>query len=151
MRHWVVAVSFALVLPVSTHLRAASPSRQAVAPSAALAANRALLDHYCVTCHNQKAKTANIMFDTLDLAHVGKDADVWEKAVRKLRGGMMPPLGMPRPDPASIHSFVNFLETSLDQAALANPNPGIVSLHRLNRAEYANAIQDVLGLSLIHI
>src|ERR1700678_365972 len=148
MRHWVVAVSFALVLPVSMHLHAASPAKQAAAPPASLAANRAMLDHYCVTCHNQKAKTANIMFDTLDLAHVGKDADVWEKAVRKLRGGMMPPIGMPRPDPATIASFVNFLETSLDQAALASPNPGTVSLHRLNRAEYANEIQDVFGVEV---
>jgi hypothetical protein len=148
MRHWVVAVSFALVVPVSMQLRAASPSRQAAAPPASLAANRAMLDHYCVTCHNQKAKTANIMFDTMDLAHVSKDTAVWEKAVRKLRGGMMPPLGMPRPDPGTINSFVNFLETSLDQAALASPNPGIVSLHRLNRAEYTNAIKDVLGVDV---
>jgi hypothetical protein len=148
MRHWVVAVSFALVLPVSMHLRAASPAKQAAAPPAPLAAHRAMLDHYCVTCHNQKAKTANIMFDTLDLSHVGKNADVWEKAVRKLRGGMMPPLGMPRPDPATIASFVNFLETSLDQAALAAPNPGTVSLHRLNRAEYANEIKDVFGVEV---
>ena len=107
-----------------------------------------MLDHYCVTCHNQKAKTANVMFDTMDLAHVGKDAAVWERAVRKLRGGMMPPLGMPRPDPATINSFVTFLETSLDQAALASPNPGTVSLHRLNRAEYANEMKDVLGVDV---
>ncbi len=60
-----------------------------------------MLDHYCVTCHNQKAKTANLTFDTMDLTHVGKDAAVWERAVRKLRGGMMPPPGMPRPDPAT--------------------------------------------------
>ena len=94
-----------------------------------------MLDHYCVTCHNQKAKTANLTFDTMDLAQVGKDAAVWERAVRKLRGGMMPPPGMPRPDPATVNSFVTFLEASLDQAALASPNPGTVSLHRLNRAE----------------
>jgi mono/diheme cytochrome c family protein len=148
MRRWVVAVSFALVLPVSMHLHAASPAKQPAAPASALAAHRAMLDHYCVTCHNQKAKTANIMFDTLDLGHVGKNADVWEKAVRKLRGGMMPPLGMPRPDQATIASFVNFLETSLDQAALVSPNPGTVSLHRLNRAEYANEIQDVFGVEV---
>jgi len=107
-----------------------------------------MLDHYCVTCHNQKAKTANITFDTMDLTHVGKDAAVWERAVRKLRGGMMPPPGMPRPDLATVNSFVTFLETSLDQAALASPNPGTVSLHRLNRAEYANAMKDVLGVDV---
>jgi hypothetical protein len=141
MRHWVVtiwivAISFAL-LPVSTQLRAAS-----------LTEHRAMLDRYCVTCHNQKAKTANITFDTMDLAQVGKDAAVWERAVRKLRGGMMPPPGMPRPDLASVNSFVTFLETSLDQATLASPNPGTVALHRLNRAEYANAMKDVLGLDV---
>lgn len=107
-----------------------------------------MLDRYCVTCHNQKAKTANITFDTMDLAQVGKDAAVWERAVRKLRGGMMPPPGMPRPDLATVNSFVAFLETSLDQAALASPNPGTVSLHRLNRAEYANAMKDVLGVDV---
>ena len=107
-----------------------------------------MLDHYCVTCHNQKAKTANLTFDTMDLTHVGKDAAVWERAVRKLRGGMMPPPGMPRPDLATVNSFVTFLEASLDQAALASPNPGTVSLHRLNRAEYANAMKDVLGVDV---
>jgi hypothetical protein len=107
-----------------------------------------MLDHYCVTCHNQKAKTAGITFDTMDLSQVGKDAAVWERAVRKMRGGMMPPPGMPRPDPATVNSFVTFLETSLDQAALAAPNPGTVSLHRLNRAEYQNAMQDVLGVNV---
>ena len=74
-----------------------------------------MLDHYCVTCHNQKAKTANITFDTMDLSQVSKDAAVWERAVRKMRGGMMPPPGMPRPDPATLSSFVTFLEASLDQ------------------------------------
>ena len=65
--------------------------------------------------------------------------------MRKLRGGMMPPQGMPRPDQATIESFVAFLETSLDRAALANPNPGRAPLHRLNRTEYANAIRDLLA------
>jgi hypothetical protein len=115
-------------------------------PAASVSAQRALLDHYCVTCHNQKAKTANLTFDTMDLSQVGKDAAVWERAVRKLRGGMMPPPGMPRPDPATLNSFVTFLETSLDRAALASPNPGTVSLHRLNRAEYQNAMQDIIGV-----
>ena len=107
-----------------------------------------MLDRYCVTCHNQKAKTANLTFDTMDLAQVGKYAPVWERAVRKLRGGMMPPPGMPRPDPATVNSFVTFLEASLDQAALAAPNPGSVALHRLNRAEYANAMKDILAVDV---
>src|SRR5277367_570267 len=139
--NWAVSfrLSFALVVAGSVPLCAASPD---------LSAHRALLDHYCVTCHNQKAKTANLTFDTMDLAHVGQDAAVWERAVRKLRGGMMPPPGMPRPDAATVDSFVTFLETSLDRAALASPNPGTVSLHRLNRAEYQNAMKDVLGVDV---
>ena len=115
---------------------------------ASVSAHRAMLDQYCVTCHNQKAKTAGLTFDTMDLSQVGKNSMVWERAVRKLRGGMMPPPGMPRPDPATVNSFVTFLETSLDQAALASPNPGTVSLHRLNRAEYQNAMKDILGVDV---
>jgi hypothetical protein len=137
MRHWIAAVCCALGVPVF-----------AATPTPDLTVHRAMLDHYCVTCHNQKAKTANITFDTMDLAHVGQDAAVWERAVRKLRGGMMPPPGMPRPDPATVNSFVTFLEASLDHAALASPNPGTVSLHRLNRAEYQNAMKDVLGVDV---
>jgi hypothetical protein len=112
------------------------------------AQQQALLNQYCVTCHNQRAKTAGVMFDTMDLSNVSKNADVWEKAVRKLRGGMMPPPGARQPDRAAVESFVSWLETSLDQAAAANPNPGRVGLHRLNRVEYANAIEDLLGLHI---
>ena len=137
IRHWfkVVPLAFAALASGAT-------------TGNSLSAHRALLDHYCVTCHNQKAKTANITFDTMDLSQVGKDAAVWERAIRKLRGGMMPPIGMPKPSPAAVNSFVTFLETSLDQAALASPNPGTVSLHRLNRAEYQNAMKDVLGVDV---
>jgi hypothetical protein len=120
----------------------------AATPPESLSAHRAMLDRYCVTCHNQKAKTANLTFDTMDLAHVGQDAAVWERAVRKLRGGMMPPPGMPRPDAATVNAFVTFLENQLDQAALESPNPGSVALHRLNRAEYQNAMKDVLGVDV---
>src|SRR5262245_4810859 len=114
----------------------------------ALATHQALLNQYCVTCHNQRAKTAGVMLDTMDLSDVSKNADIWEKAVRKLRGGMMPPPGARQPDRATVESFVSWLETSLDAAAAANPNPGRVALHRLNRAEYANAIEDLFGLRI---
>ena len=136
-------MKIAPILPFA--LAAATFSAHAATPSAA---HRALLDHYCITCHNQKAKTAGLTFDTMDLAQVGKDAAVWERAVRKLRGGMMPPPGVPRPDPVAVDSFVSFLELSLDNASLASPNPGSVPLHRLNRAEYANAVKDVLGVDV---
>src|SRR5437762_5292339 len=107
---------------------------------------RALLDQYCVTCHNQRTKTAGIMFDTMDPSDVSKNGDIWEKAVRKLRGGMMPPPGARHPDQQAIESFVTWLENSLDEAAAREPNPGRVALHRLNRAEYANAVEDLVGL-----
>ncbi|HTW65533.1 MAG TPA: DUF1592 domain-containing protein [Bryobacteraceae bacterium] len=147
MRRSIAAVPLALAALLFT-AQAGTPAKPTPLSAGALATNRALLDHYCVTCHNQKLKTAGVMFDTLDLSHVGDNAGVWERAVRKLRGGMMPPLGMPRPDPATIHSLVTFLETSLDNAALARPDPGTVALHRLNRSEYQNAMKDILGVNV---
>src|SRR5918994_6662251 len=138
------------VLPFGdASLRAAyRPAQTPVSAPAPKSAERALLDQYCVTCHNQRLKIANITFDTMDLAHLPNEADVWEKVVRKLRGGMMPPPGMPRPDQSAVNGFVSWLERSLDQAAAANPNPGRVALHRLNRAEYAAAIEELLGLRI---
>ena len=108
--------------------------------------NRALLDTYCTTCHNQRTKTAGVAFDAMDVADVSAHADVWEEAVRKLRGGLMPPAGVRRPPQADVDAFVRSLEQALDQAAVTHPNPGRVALHRLNRAEYANAIEDLFGL-----
>ncbi len=107
-----------------------------------------MLDKYCVTCHNQQAKTAGLMLDKMDLNHLPEGAQTWEKVILKLRGGMMPPQGRPRPDSASVDSFVNWLETSLDRAPNALGNPGRSPLHRLNRTEYGNAIHDLLGLDI---
>ncbi len=146
LRHVFVAVAFALAV-LSTgfgNLGATLPPPQV--SSAPSSPQRALLDRYCVTCHNQRSKTANVMFDAMDLAHLSQNADIWEKAVRKLRGGMMPPPGARQPDKAAVDSFVLWLENSLDQAAAADPNPGRVALHRLNRVEYANAIEDLVAL-----
>src|SRR5581483_897461 len=140
MRHSYLAILFVFALGIDAETPAP------LKPSAAK--QRALLDHYCVTCHNQKLKTANVMFDSMDLAHVGQNVEIWEKALRKVRSGMMPPVGLPRPDAAAVKSFVAFLGGVLDQAALAAPNPGTVSLHRLNRAEYQNAVQDILGVKV---
>jgi hypothetical protein len=110
--------------------------------------DRALLDRYCVGCHNEKAKIASLTLDKMDIAHVGADAETWEKVVRKLKAGMMPPSGAPRPDRATIDAFTSRLEAALDQAAAANPNPGATRLHRLNRSEYTNAIRDLLSLDV---
>jgi hypothetical protein len=109
---------------------------------------RALLDKYCVTCHNQKLKTAGLMLDKADVERIGDGAEVWEKVVRKIHGGTMPPLGMPRPDPATLDSFASSLEVSLDRAAVSRPEPGRAGMHRLNRAEYQNAIRDLLALKI---
>jgi hypothetical protein len=109
---------------------------------------RAVLDKYCVTCHNERTKTAGLTLDRLDVGHVADAAEDWEKVVRKLRAGAMPPLGAPRPAPAVYDVVTAWLETTLDRAAAAKPNPGRPALHRLNRAEYANAIRDVLALDV---
>jgi mono/diheme cytochrome c family protein len=108
-----------------------------------------VVSQYCVTCHNQRAKTAGLMLDTMDLAHVADRAEVWEKVVRKLRTGSMPPQGARRPDAATYESLAAWLEAELDRGAAAKPNPGrAILLHRLNRAEYANAIRDLLALDV---
>lgn len=109
---------------------------------------RAVLNQYCTGCHNEKLKTAGLMLDKLDVDHVGDNAETWEKVVRKLRAGMMPPAGAPRPDRAAMNAFIAKLETDLDRAAAAKPNPGATALHRLNRAEYANSIRDLLALDV---
>jgi hypothetical protein len=107
---------------------------------------RALLDQYCVTCHNQRLKTAGLMLDQLDVARMHDHPEIWEKVVRKLRAGMMPPSGMRRPDAPVMESMIAFLEKELDQDAVPNLTPP--GMHRLNRTEYTNAIRDVLGLQV---
>jgi hypothetical protein len=109
-------------------------------------APRATLDRYCVTCHNQKLKTAGLMLDQMDLTKIPDGAPTWEKVVQKLRTGAMPPPGAARPDSATYSSLATYLETELDRAADLKPNPGTPAIHRLNRAEYTNAIRDLLAI-----
>src|SRR6266850_5879746 len=124
--------------------QAAAVKAKAPAPDAA--AQRALVDQYCVTCHNARLKTANLLLDQLDLAHLADHAEVGEKVIRKLRAGMMPPTGMRRPDPATLQSLIRWMENELDRSAVTHlPPPG---LHRLNRTEYGNAVRDLLGLEV---
>jgi hypothetical protein len=111
-------------------------------------ADRALVQTYCVTCHNQRLKTANLTLDAVDISRAAENPELWEKVVRKLRGGMMPPPGVRRPEQAAVDGLVGRLERSLDEAAAAHPNPGRVALHRLNRAEYAAAIEDLLAVKV---
>jgi hypothetical protein len=108
---------------------------------------RAVLDRYCVTCHNQKTRTAGLALDTLDLAHVDAQPATWEAVVRKLRTRAMPPQGMPHPDEATVTSLTSWLTAELDRAAVA-PDPGRPLLRRLNRAEYGNVIRDLLALDV---
>jgi len=110
---------------------------------------RVFLDTYCVTCHNQKLKTAGLTLDTVDLSKPGAHAETLEKVIAKLRAGSMPPPGVPRAGAAAYRSVAMALEDQVDRAWTANPNPGrIGSVHRLNRSEYSNAIRDLFALDL---
>jgi Protein of unknown function (DUF1592)/Protein of unknown function (DUF1588)/Protein of unknown function (DUF1587)/Protein of unknown function (DUF1585)/Protein of unknown function (DUF1595)/Cytochrome C oxidase, cbb3-type, subunit III len=111
-------------------------------------AQKPLLDQYCVTCHSDKLHTGGLSLQEANLADVPKGAETWEKAIRKLRVGAMPPQGAPRPDKVALDGLASFLETSLDRAYSASPNPGRATMHRLNRAEYANAVRDLLALDI---
>jgi mono/diheme cytochrome c family protein len=109
---------------------------------------KTVLDQYCVGCHNDKTKTANFSLEKADLAIAGDHPEVWERVIRKMRAGMMPPPGMPRPPLATYEGVRDWLESEIDKKAAAHPNPGSVILHRLNRTEYKNAIRDLLDLEI---
>ena len=128
---------------------AAVPPRVATAPAATgQPANEALLKQYCITCHNARLKTGGLELDGLDMAKLPEHAETWEKVVRKVRAGVMPPQGMRRPEPAVLERFVTFIEDGLDRDAKLHPDAGRPMLHRLNRAEYKNAIKDLLALDV---
>jgi mono/diheme cytochrome c family protein len=119
------------------------------APSSTSAPERATINRYCVTCHSNRLKTGDLTLEAVDLDKVGENAATWEKAVRKLRARAMPPAGRPRPDEAAYTALISYLETSLDRAAAANPNPGRSdTFHRLNRTEYQNAVRDLLAVEV---
>ena len=118
------------------------------APSAPVSPQRVVLQRYCFGCHNERAKIAGLMLDKMDVDKVAAGAEVWEKVVRKLRTGSMPPAGMPRPDKSTLDLFLSYMETELDRAAAAVPNPGHPSIRRLNRTEYTNAIRDLLAIDI---
>jgi len=135
------------VLIVSLGIQA-RPSAQQPAPQSA-SSHRQTLDRYCVTCHNQRLVTAGLKLDDADVANPGTGAEIWEKVVRKLRTGMMPPPNMPQPSMDDRVALLSWLETSLDKAAAAKPNPGRTeTLRRLNRTEYQNAIRDLLAVDI---
>ena len=130
-----------------------TPTASAVEASGAEAGagQRALLDRYCVTCHNDRLRTGGLTLASgaVDVADVASHAEVWEKVVRKLRAGAMPPRPRPRPEPAAYAEFRSWLEGELDAAAAADPNPGRTeTFHRLSRTEYRNAVRDLLALDV---
>ena len=142
---WLAAACVLAGAPPRAAANAAQPS--AAAPD--IEAHGLALRRYCISCHNERTRTADLLLDQVDIAQVARDPDVWEKVVRKLRTGLMPPDGRPRPDAATYASLVAHLETQLDRAAEAAPDPGWpAQVHRLNRAEYANAVRDLLGLEV---
>ena len=130
-------IGLLLLLCTASALYAEDPSSQA-----------SVVNKYCVACHNDKMRTGGLSLQAADLADVPRNAETWEKVIRKLRTGSMPPQGMPHPDQATVDGLASYLETSLDRAAAARPNPGRASMHRLNRSEYASAIHDLLGLDV---
>ena len=140
---WLAAVSGAIRAEAKQQPPVAAPA------STSGAANRAVAEKYCFGCHNQKLKTAGLALDVLDFDHVSANAEIWEKVISKLRAGSMPPPGRPRPDAATSHALAIALEQDIDRAWAARPNPGrIAAVHRLNRAEYNNAIRDLLALDI---
>jgi mono/diheme cytochrome c family protein len=124
------------------------PPSPPLSPAKAVSDFRPVIDRYCVTCHNQRLKLGGLALDKLDMANIEADGAIWEKVIRKLRTGVMPPQGLPKPSDADRQALASALETTLDRAAALHPFPGSPSVHRLNRAEYANAIRDLIALDI---
>src|SRR5205823_3853395 len=126
-------------------VQTAAPQTQAPAGTSP----RAVLDQYCVTCHNQKLRTAGLMLDSLDVTNPSVNAELWERVIGKLRAGSMPPPGNPRPDVQTYRGVATWLENEIDRAWIAKPNPGrIGAVHRLNRTEFNNAVRDLLAIDV---
>ena len=159
LRHTILAVAIvALAASIgvsagdqASQTRAAASSSAVPASADSPAAFQAMVTRYCVTCHNQRAKIpagAPHALDMVNLADPGADAEIWEKVVRKIGVGAMPPQGSPTPGHAELKRFATVLASTLDRAAAQKNNPGRYVLHRLNRTEYANSIRDLLGVEI---
>ncbi len=129
--------------------RGAQTGSTAASSPAPIASHQAVLNRYCLSCHNDKLKSAELSLTGLDASNLGDHTDTWEKVARKLRGRAMPPIGRPRPDEATYESLVSHLETTLDRIAAAKPNPGRTqTFRRLTRTEYQNAVRDLLAVEV---
>ena len=146
MKHTLLSAFIAFIVAAASVTgvsQTPAPSTPTVgAPSAAL------VTQYCVTCHNARAKAGGLTLDPADLTQIDRHAEIWEKVIRKLQTGMMPPSGAPRPGRPAIDGFVTAVQAQIDRAAAAKPFAGTPALHRLNRAEYSNAIRDLLALDV---
>jgi len=148
---YVAAVTSCIVaIGYSAALAQRPPASGVDLPSAvgATQSHQAVLSKYCITCHNQRAKTGGFALDTLPLSDVANHAEAWETVVRKVRTGAMPPVGRARPDKAVADSLVTWIEAELDRAAAERLNPGRPTLARLNRSEYTNAVRDLLAVEV---
>ena len=144
-----LALTMVIVVAGRGHLAAVGQARLSGGANESLETQSALISRFCVTCHSERLKTAGLALDSLDLSQVGQHADTWEKVVRKLRGGLMPPAGQPRPSETAYQGLLATLEAELDRWALIHPNPGRKqAFHRLNRTEYQNAVRDLLALEV---
>jgi hypothetical protein len=143
MRPAAARVPVALALAVAAALAACKPANEELA-----AAQQATLDRYCTDCHNEAEREGDLVLERAPLADAGAHAGIWEEVVQKLEVGLMPPPGEPRPDAAATAALKAYLVESLDAAAAASPDPGRYPLHRLNRAEYGNAIRDLFGFEV---
>jgi mono/diheme cytochrome c family protein len=146
-----ILVASAALLGASTSF--AQLSADPAASLEGLTPQQRFLKQNCIECHNSTDQSAaalyaGLFFDKVDVTNIAADPETWEKVVRKLGTGMMPPAAKPRPDATELAQFQSYLEAQLDQLAASHPNPGRPSLHRVNRAEYANAIRDLLALEV---
>ncbi len=138
-----VAASLLIGMSVSSHAAARPPDA-----ASGLQSDWPLLKTYCEKCHNANDWAGGVAFDTMSPGKAGANAQIWEAAVRKLRGDLMPPPGKPQPDLRARAAFVAALEKFLDDHGTEHPDPGTVSLHRLSRREYANSVEDILGVTV---
>jgi mono/diheme cytochrome c family protein len=150
MTRFIVRTRSRLSAGLAFAIACGAPAEAAAAqtPDAGLPVVRKTLDAYCVTCHNERLKRGNLVLEHRDLARLADDAALWEKVLQKLRGGTMPPAGAPRPSPDVYAGTMQAIAGALDAASAKAPNPGRPLVHRLNRAEYANAVRDLLAVDL---
>src|SRR5262245_26963705 len=134
--------------PIKPAVAHAAAAKTAAPAGLSVESQNKLVGQYCAGCHSEKGRAGQLSLAGFDAAKIEKDTDIPEKMIRKLRAGMMPPPGARRPDAATIGEFVNALETRIDSAAAASPNPGWRPFQRLNRAEYARAVHDLLGFDV---